>query len=199
MRSDPKVFYSAWRGEGAMTLSREYWRGKYHCTVDLLFDWWFGLVCFANKNKNCQLSYSQFQTSQTGGQWYSDTYPFSIPCTEHSDSTCLGHLGWFDKYRNDPTSVAPPKEARASTVMCHCCWNNRQWKQAFEQQASIFVIWWNGKLTESSRTIFMDCQCWRNFFFNQRTRRRLYQWPPWQVQLSSRRHCQLPTVCLPGA
>jgi hypothetical protein len=26
-------------------------KGKYHCTVDLLFDW-FGLVCFANKNKN---------------------------------------------------------------------------------------------------------------------------------------------------
>jgi hypothetical protein len=24
--------------------------GKYHCTVDLLFDW-FGLVCFANKTK----------------------------------------------------------------------------------------------------------------------------------------------------
>jgi hypothetical protein len=31
--------------------------GKYHCTIDLLFDW-FGLLCFANKNKNCQLSYS---------------------------------------------------------------------------------------------------------------------------------------------
>jgi hypothetical protein len=27
--------------------------GKYHCTIDLLFDW-FGLVCFENKNKNCQ-------------------------------------------------------------------------------------------------------------------------------------------------
>jgi hypothetical protein len=25
-------------------------RGKYHCTIDLLFDG-FGLVCFANKNK----------------------------------------------------------------------------------------------------------------------------------------------------
>ncbi len=36
-------------------LTREYLRRKYHCTVDLLFDW-FGLVCFANKNKNCQLS-----------------------------------------------------------------------------------------------------------------------------------------------
>jgi hypothetical protein len=38
---------------GWISLSREYWRGKYHCTVDLPFDW-FGLVCFANKNKNCQ-------------------------------------------------------------------------------------------------------------------------------------------------
>jgi hypothetical protein len=25
-------------------------KGKYHCTIDLLFDW-FELVCFANKNK----------------------------------------------------------------------------------------------------------------------------------------------------
>jgi hypothetical protein len=24
--------------------------GKYHCTIDLLFDW-FGLVCFVDKNK----------------------------------------------------------------------------------------------------------------------------------------------------
>ncbi len=38
-------------------LSREFKRGKYHCTIDLLFEW-FGLVCYANKNKNCQLSYS---------------------------------------------------------------------------------------------------------------------------------------------
>jgi hypothetical protein len=30
--------------------------GKYHCTIDVLFDW-FGLFCFANKNKNYQLSY----------------------------------------------------------------------------------------------------------------------------------------------
>jgi hypothetical protein len=48
------------------------------CTVDLLFDW-FGLACFENKNKNCHLSYSLLQSSQTGGQRYSDTYPLSIP------------------------------------------------------------------------------------------------------------------------
>jgi hypothetical protein len=59
-------------------LYREYYRGKYHCSIDLLFDW-FGSVCFANKNKNCQFfTYSWFQTSQTGGQLYCDTPPFSI-------------------------------------------------------------------------------------------------------------------------
>ncbi len=31
-------------------------RGKYHCTVDLLFDW-IGLVCLENNNINCQLLY----------------------------------------------------------------------------------------------------------------------------------------------
>ncbi len=34
--------------------------------------------CFENKNKNCQLSYGWFQTSQPGGHWYSYTSPFSI-------------------------------------------------------------------------------------------------------------------------
>jgi len=53
-------------------------RGKYQCTIDLLCDR-FRLVCFANKNTNCQLLYSWFQTSQTGGQRYRDTSPFSIP------------------------------------------------------------------------------------------------------------------------
>jgi hypothetical protein len=38
-------------------LAREYERGKYHCTIDPVFGW-FGLVCFANTNKNRQLSYS---------------------------------------------------------------------------------------------------------------------------------------------
>ncbi len=38
-------------------------------------------MCFTNKNKTCQLPYSWFQTSQTGGQWYSDPTPFRIPCS----------------------------------------------------------------------------------------------------------------------
>jgi hypothetical protein len=53
---------------------------KAGCTVDL-FDL-FGLVCFANKNEKCPLSYSCFQTSQTGGQPYSDTSPLKCSLVE---------------------------------------------------------------------------------------------------------------------
>ncbi len=72
---------------------------KYHCTVDLLSDW-FGLVCFANKNKNCQLPYSWFQTSPTGGQQYSDTSPLSIPrcCYHHHLDSILLTSPLFNQY-----------------------------------------------------------------------------------------------------
>ncbi len=46
---------------------REYWRGKYHCTIELLFDW-FWSVCFANKNKNCQIPNQSNRRSTV--QWY---------------------------------------------------------------------------------------------------------------------------------
>ncbi len=56
----------------------EYLRGKYHCTVDLLFDW-FGLVCFANKNKNvcCYIVDSKPAKQEVNN---TDTSPLSIPC-----------------------------------------------------------------------------------------------------------------------
>ena len=46
-----------WNEEIEVSTPRNTKWGKYHCTIDLLFDW-LGLVCFANKNKNCQLSYN---------------------------------------------------------------------------------------------------------------------------------------------
>ncbi len=58
--------------------SREYLRGKYHCTIDLLLDW-FGISCVTTDNFCFYLQNRRIQTSQTGGQWYSDTSPFSIP------------------------------------------------------------------------------------------------------------------------
>ncbi len=66
-----------------------------------LYHWppvdWFGLVCFANKNKNCHLLYSWFPTSQTGGQWYSDTSPFR-PWTSFGRWAHLVLWNWCSKF-----------------------------------------------------------------------------------------------------
>jgi hypothetical protein len=53
--------------------------GKYHCTVDLLFDW-FGISFMTTENFCFYLQNRLIQTSQTGGQRYSGTSPFSFPC-----------------------------------------------------------------------------------------------------------------------
>ncbi len=45
---------------------------------DLLFDW-FGISCMTTDNFSFYLQNRLIPTSQTGGQWYSDTSPFSIP------------------------------------------------------------------------------------------------------------------------
>ena len=52
---------------------------EYHCTVDLLFDW-FGISSMRTDNFRFYLQDRLIQTSQTGGQWNSDTSPFSTPC-----------------------------------------------------------------------------------------------------------------------
>jgi hypothetical protein len=59
--------------------------GKYHCTIDLLFDW-FGIGCMTTDYFCFYLQNRLIQTSQTGGQWYSDTSLFSIPCLDREQS-----------------------------------------------------------------------------------------------------------------
>ena len=51
---------------------------KYHCTVDLLFDW-FGIDCMTTDNFSFYFQNRLIQTSQTGGQQYSDTSPLVFP------------------------------------------------------------------------------------------------------------------------
>jgi hypothetical protein len=58
---------------------REYLRGKYRCIIDLLFDR-FRISFMATDNFCFYLQNRLYQTSQKGGQRYSDTSPFSIPC-----------------------------------------------------------------------------------------------------------------------
>jgi len=52
--------------------SREYWRGKFHFTVDLLFDW-FGISCLTTDNFCFYLQNRLIRTSQNRRsmvQWY---------------------------------------------------------------------------------------------------------------------------------
>jgi hypothetical protein len=60
-------------------------KGKDYCTIDLLFDW-FGISCMTTENFCFYLQNRLIQTSQTGGQGYSDTSPFSIPWTDFPET-----------------------------------------------------------------------------------------------------------------
>ncbi len=71
---------------------KEYKRGKYHCTIDLLF-YWFGISCMTTDNFCFYLQNRLIWTSQIGGQWYSDTSPCSIPWPySYSDEMFLACL-----------------------------------------------------------------------------------------------------------
>ncbi len=69
-------------------------RRKYHCTVDLLF-YWFEISCMTTGNFCFYFQNRLIQTSQTGGQWYSDASRFSNPCLYYKCSllTYLQPLG----------------------------------------------------------------------------------------------------------
>jgi hypothetical protein len=80
--------------------------GKYHCTIDLLFDW-FGISCMTTDNFCFYLQNRLIQTSQTRGQWYSDTSPLVFPdvsftqakfvsetVSDHDARQLLLHLPW---------------------------------------------------------------------------------------------------------
>ncbi len=73
---------------------REYSRGNYLCTVDLLFDQ-FEISCMITDNFCFYFQNRLFQTSQTGGQWYTETSPFSIPCPILKNVTYQLQFGQF--------------------------------------------------------------------------------------------------------
>jgi hypothetical protein len=62
--------------------SREYKRGKYPCTVDLLFDW-FGISRTTTDNFCFYLQNRLIQTSQKGGQRYMILPPFVFPAASY--------------------------------------------------------------------------------------------------------------------
>jgi hypothetical protein len=57
--------------------------GKYHCTVNLLF-YWFGISCMETDHFCFYSQNRLIQSSQTGGQQYSNYSPFSFPWLDYS-------------------------------------------------------------------------------------------------------------------
>jgi len=111
--------------------TREYWRGKYHCTVDLLFAW-FGIRCMTTGNFCFYLQNRLIQTSQTGGQQYSDTSPFSIPCSSL--------LIWILKcklHKNKFDITGPSCEQIRSKFIIFC------FKIFFERKKTRFFVRWS--------------------------------------------------------
>jgi hypothetical protein len=80
VRSTADIF-SIGQSDLCISIDQGILKGKYHCTIDLLFDW-FGISCMTTDNFCFYLPNRLIQTRQTGGQWYSDTPPFSIPCID---------------------------------------------------------------------------------------------------------------------
>jgi hypothetical protein len=73
-----------------------------HCTIDLLFDR-FGIRCMTTDNFCFYLQNRLIQTSQTGGQQYSDTSLFNFPWLMY-----LAMLQPFTLVRRDKTRVQMP-------------------------------------------------------------------------------------------
>jgi len=58
------------------------------------FDW-FGISCMTTDNFCFYLQNRLIQTSQTGGQWYSDISPFGIPWTRDQIRLCMMCLNFI--------------------------------------------------------------------------------------------------------
>ena len=74
-----------------------------HRTVDFLFDW-FGISCMTTDHFCFYFQNRLLQTSQTGGQWYSDTSPLVFPGFTLGNIFSLV-LYWPISLRNLPADI----------------------------------------------------------------------------------------------
>ncbi len=76
------------------------------------------------------------------GNVFKGKKPATATCDSHY-CTCLGHLGWYN-IGSFIFFVAPPKVAKASTVMHFCCWhyptNFGQWIHSLMEHTTCIVV-----------------------------------------------------------
>ena len=121
--------------------SREYLRGKYHCTIDLLLDW-FGISCMTTDNFCFYLQNRLIQTSQTGGQWYSDTSPLVFPGQTYvmiiTIKLMFCHSLQYHMYCSNFLKLRQSKQSNGTKHF-------KKLKQLFEYQHLLLLrdIWWS--------------------------------------------------------
>ncbi len=108
--------------------TRVYQSGKYHCTIDLLFDW-FGICCVTTDNFCFYLQNRLLQCSQTGGQQYSDTSPlvFTVSTYTISKKNQAGYQCQYymtkscqEDYGLDNSNPYIQQQKQASLWTCQC-------------------------------------------------------------------------------
>ncbi len=109
------IFQTCWALSNSQLLGQGILKGKYHCTVDC-FDW-FWISCMTTDNFCICLQNRLIQTSQTGGQKYSDTSPFSIPWFGSSSQirrVAIYRISWVPSSKTG-LPATPSTTASAST------------------------------------------------------------------------------------
>jgi hypothetical protein len=120
----------------------------YQCTIDLLFDW-FGISCMTTDIFYFYVQNRLIETSQTGGQQYNDTPPFSIPCSSL--------LGIFVSYGRWFYNVGPCRRRVLFPPF-------PTWHQMFVAQLT-FIKWRGKKCKKIINWIFDLRQIAKNLFF----------------------------------
>jgi hypothetical protein len=118
--------------------------GKYHCTVDLLFDW-FGISCFTTDNFCLYLQNKLIQTGQTGGQLYSDTLPFSVPWTVNSFYSTASSL---------------KRRERGGSTVGLAKWLLCKQTSSFQSSLNLHSWMWQQRLLFLKNTYFCSGLCW---------------------------------------
>jgi hypothetical protein len=100
-------------------------KGKYHCTVGLRFDW-FGMSYMTSDNFCFYLQNRLIQTSQTGGQWYSDTLYYSLVCLSIrlSISLPVDRIICLSVYRPICVSYGGSAGLSQPSLVCFRRWNH---------------------------------------------------------------------------
>ncbi len=130
--------------------------GKYHCTVDLLFDW-FGVSCMTMDNFCFYLQNRLIQTTQTGGQWYSEpplVFPGQTILERKTTGLCIYNTA--HKHLNIILMVAPYYNSKKVFKIIFTVLKEMKWNEIFCNFLFEFGHFWPHYRWTNLVSIFFD-------------------------------------------